>query len=588
MTQIDHSVTDENGTDQNSSASGVQALRHAPSDPDAPHVRRAVVRVDARDDRGALPRPWASLGYDEINWTYTAQGTRTLKTIGEFAETAYHVRPHYIFNSGTGLGLPHWGAGNVYHEDADGNPFYDFTIADQTYDTIVGAGHHPLVELAFTPRALVPEDRAKADFAFTPSPTLYSEYEAGWWSYPPKDYAKWGGLVAALAQHCRDRYGADEVSHWLWELWNEPDISYWRGTPEEFHELYAVTAAAVRSVLPEARVGGPAVTGGDQGAEFLRGFLAACADRDIPLDFVSFHTKGAHFTPWRTYGPIGAPAPERQSPSTAKMLREIDRALAVIEEFPQYTGLPAIVDECDASVPAHWGVYDNPNFAYRNTEYYPVFQVKLMKKVLDLNERHIAQVAEATTWSFSMEGERYFEGTRSFVTASGIEKPLMNGYRALAHLGDRRLAASSDAAVVVDDLAALGAGLTEEVDVLASAGSADGSVAVLVWRHADDQYASDEEPTVVDLRVDGLAAGEWTLQHWRIDAGHSNSHTVWQDLGAPQDPTPEQLATIIDRQGLERYADDTTVTVDEPGLSLTVELPLPAVSLLVLVPGTTA
>ena len=37
-------------TDQNSSSSAVQALRHAPSDPDAPHVREAVVRVDARDE----------------------------------------------------------------------------------------------------------------------------------------------------------------------------------------------------------------------------------------------------------------------------------------------------------------------------------------------------------------------------------------------------------------------------------------------------------------------------------------------------------------------------------------------------------
>ena len=572
-------------TDQNSSSSAVQALRHAPSDPDAPHVRAAVVRVDARDDRGALPRPWTSLGYDEINWTYTPQGTRTLKTIGAFAETAYHVRPHYIFNSGTGLGLPHWGAGNVYHEDADGNPFYDFTIADQTYDTIVAAGHHPLVELAFTPRALVPEERAKADFAFTASPTLYSEYEAGWWSYPPKDYAKWGGLVAALVAHCRDRYGAEEVSHWLWELWNEPDISYWRGTPEEFHELYAVTAAAVRGVLPEAKVGGPTVTGGDAGAVFLRGFLAACAERDLPLDFISFHTKGSHFTPWRTYGPIGAPAPEQQSPSTVKMLREIDRALAVIEEFPQYTGLPAIVDECDASVPAHWGVYDNPNFAYRNTEYYPVFQAKLMKKVLDLNEQHTAQVAEATTWSFSMEGERYFEGTRSFVTASGIEKPLMNAYRAFAHLGDRRIGATSDAAAATDDLPALGSGLPEEVDVLASRATADGRVAVLVWRHADDQYAADDAATPVELSVSGLAAGEWTVTHWRIDQGHSNSHTVWQDLGAPQDPTPEQLATIADRQGLERFADDVTRNVGDGGLDLRVELPLPALSLIVLTPA---
>ena len=76
---------------------------------------------------------------------------------------SYHVRPHYVFCSGSGFGIPHWGNGNVYHEDADGNPYYDFTIVDQTYDAIVGAGHHVLVELAFTPRDLVPPEADRAD-----------------------------------------------------------------------------------------------------------------------------------------------------------------------------------------------------------------------------------------------------------------------------------------------------------------------------------------------------------------------------------------------------------------------------------------
>ncbi|MFD3405805.1 glycoside hydrolase [Kribbella sp. NPDC058693] len=526
-------------------------------------TQTARVTVNAAADLGPLDRIWASLGYDEINWTYTPQGSRTLRTIGAFAETPYHVRPHNIFTSGTGLGLPHWGSGNVYHEDADGTPYYDFTIADLTYDAIVNAGHHPLVELGFTPLALVPE-YAKTEFAYEGSPSLYSEYEAGWWSYPPKDFGKFAGLVAALVEHVLDRYGSDEVQHWLWELWNEPDITYWRGTPEQYHDLYEQTAKAIRAVYPAAKVGGPAVTGG--GDAFLRDFLEACADRDLPVDFVSFHTKGAHFTPWRMYGPIGAPAPVQQSPSTAKMLREIDTALTVIDEFPQYAGKPVIVDECDASVPAHWGIYDNANFAYRNTEYYPVFQAQLMKQILELNERHTAKVHEATTWSFSMEGERYFEGTRSFVTASGIEKPLMNAYRAFARLGDRRLSA-------------VGTDLPDEIDAIASREGS--SISVLVWRHTDDQYAADAATIPVELELEGLEPGRWTVEHFRIDRDHSNSHTIWQGLGSPQDPTPEQLAVITARQGLERLCDDTPIDVDS-GCSLALELPLPSLSLVVL------
>lgn len=554
-------------------------------DPVAPHVRSATVTVDAASAGRPLTPIWASIGYDEINWTYTPTGKRLLKTIGDFSTTPFHVRPHYIFISGSGLGLPHWGSGNVYHEDEHGSPFYDFTIADQTYDVIVGAGHHVLVELGFTPRALLP-DHAFTELTITDSPTVYSAYEAGQWGYPPKDYDKWAGLVAALARHCLERYGRDEVSHWLWELWNEPDIFYWRGTREEFNRLYAVTVAAVRSVLPDAKVGGPAVTGGANGLEFLRDFLSYAEERELPLDFVSFHTKGSHFTPWRSYGPLGAEADEKQSPMTTKMLHEIRALLRVMAEYPRYAALPAIVDECDAGVPAHWGVYDNANFRFQNTEYYPVFQVNLMKKILDLNETEVASVAEATSWSFYFEGERYFEGTRALMTAGGVEKPFLNAYRMLALLGDTRIDAQSSAAWTVTQLdETVPASPPEEVDALATR-SEHGQLAVVVYRHADDQYQHDTENAAVSVEFSGLAAVGYTLRHYRIDRTHSNAHTVWQELGSPQDPSAEQLAAIHARQGLETFEADRCVAANDGSLTITLDLPLESASLLVLTPAT--
>jgi xylan 1,4-beta-xylosidase len=555
--------------------------RSAPSDPSAPHVESATVTVQADRDRGPLRRIWESFGYDEINWTYTPTGKRLLKTFAEFSGRSYYVRPHYVFCSGTGFGIPHWGNGNVYHEDAEGRPYYDFTIADQTYDAIVGAGHHVLVELAFTPRDLLPQEAD--NLVVESSPTVYSNYEAGTWAYPPRDYDKWGALIAAHVQHCLDRYGADEVNAWLWELWNEPDIFYWRGTPDQFYDLYTVTARAVRSVLPHAKVGGPAVTGG--GVEFLRGFLAHTSTHQTPLDFVSFHTKGSAFTPWRVYGPTGGPAPEQQNPSATKMLFEIRRMLRVIGEFEDYRSLPAIVDECDAGVPAHYSVYDNANFQFQNTEYYPVFQAKLFKKILDLNDVEPVAVDQATSWSFYFEGERYFEGTRAFLTAGGIEKPLLNAYRMMGRLGGTRVEATSTAAWPVTDLDSVnGRSMPEEVDALASRDE-DGTVAVVVWRHTDDQYRTAERETPVELTIKGLSAAAYTLQHFRIDADHSNAHTVWQAQGSPQDPTEEQLAAIKARQGLEELEPSSSVDASGSSVSLQVTLPLPAASLLLLTPN---
>ena len=41
-----------------------------------------------------------------------------------------------------------------------------------------------------------------------------------------------------------DRYGKNEVGSWYWELWNEPDAPYWKGTLQEFCKLYDYTTDA--------------------------------------------------------------------------------------------------------------------------------------------------------------------------------------------------------------------------------------------------------------------------------------------------------------------------------------------------------
>ena len=172
-----------------------------------------------------------------------------------------------------------------------------------------------------------------------------------------------------------------------------------------------------------------------------------------------------------------------------------------------------------------------------------------MKKVLDLNAQHTAKVHEATTWSFSMEGERYFEGTRSFVTAAGIEKPLMNAYRAFARLGRRRLAATSDQAADISDISALGNGLPEEIDVIA--GSDGDEITILVWRHTDDQYAADPATARVDLEVTGWipargpfsTSGSTTVTATVTRSGRSSAHPRIRRLNSSPPSPPAKVSS---------------------------------------------
>ena len=262
-----------------------------------------TVRVDCGTWKGPLRRIWTSFGYDELNWTYMPSGKRHLRTIGEFAEQPYYVRQHYIFNSGIGWSVPHWGAGNVYHEHPDGTPFYDFAIADQVYDAVVQAGHRPLVELAFTPRALVPEG-AEQRFAYEPSSTQGSPYEA----------------ACGRCHRATTPGSAASCARW--------------------------SSTASRATAPSTCAAGSGSCGTSRtsttgAAPPSSSFLAHCARQGTPLDFVSFHTKGARYTPWRVYGPLGGPAPQRQLPSTLRMLREVRAALDAVNEHPRFRELPA-------------------------------------------------------------------------------------------------------------------------------------------------------------------------------------------------------------------------------------------------------
>src|ERR1035437_7126393 len=106
----------------------------------------------------------------------------------------------------------------------------------------------------------------------------FSQYYLGW-AYPPKDYAKWAELANQWVKHAVAKYGRAEVESWYWEVWNEPDIAYWHGTPEEYDQLYDFTADAVKRALPTAKIGGPATTGPNtpRAAIFLRQFLEHCS-----------------------------------------------------------------------------------------------------------------------------------------------------------------------------------------------------------------------------------------------------------------------------------------------------------------------
>ena len=123
---------------------------------------------------------------------------------------------------------------------------YNFSYVDQIYDGLLAEGVKPYVELSFMPRKMAADPNLTQPFWYKPVVS------------PPKDYAVWDAMMRALAAHVVARYGIDEVTTWKFEVWNEPNLDFWGGSPKQatYFELYDHTARALKSVSPRLQVGG--------------------------------------------------------------------------------------------------------------------------------------------------------------------------------------------------------------------------------------------------------------------------------------------------------------------------------------------
>jgi xylan 1,4-beta-xylosidase len=527
-----------------------------------------VIRVDAGKSAGPLKPVWRFFGADEPNYAYMRHGQKLITELGRLAPRKIFYRAHNLLTSGDGTPALKWGSTNAYREDARGNPIYDWTIVDRIFDTYLERGVKPYVEIGFMPKdlSIKPEPY---QHTWTPA-AKYDEIYRGW-TYPPKDYKKWGDLAYAWVLHAVEKYGRAEVEQWYWEVWNEANISYWRGTPEEFRKLHDYAIDGVRRALPTARVGGPDTAG--HGGQFtrdffehaLRGINYATGRVGTPLDFVSFHAKGR---PTFLDGHVRM--------GIASQLATIDEGFRLIASYPELKGTPIVIGESD---PDGCAACQGPQLGYRNTTMYSSYTAASFARKHDLADRHGVNLEGVLTWAFEFEDQPYFAGFRVLAT-NGIDQPVMNVFRMFSRMGARRLAVTSDGAVPLD--AMMKDGVRGRPDVSALASRDDNRLTVLAWHYHDDDVAGPAAE--VELAIDRLAMkqGRARLQHFRIDAEHSNAYTMWQRMGSPSTPTPEQYAQLEKAGQLAAMRGPATIDVADSRATVRLVLPRQAVSLLVI------
>jgi len=511
---------------------------------------------------------WNFFGYDEPNYTYAANGRKLLREIAGLNSTPAHIRVHNILTSGDGSGSLKWGSTNAYTEDASGKPVYDWKIVDRIFDTFHEAGLNPLVEIGFMPQALSTHPEPyRHNF---PNGSVFTG-----WAYPPKDYDKWAELVFQFAKHLRDRYGDAEVKTWLWEVWNEPDIDYWKGTHEEYFKLYDYSVDAVLRAIPHAKIGGPDATGiSERSAQFLKEFLEHCdtgrnyatGKRGAPLEFIAFHPKGS--PTWQV---------DHVQMGISAQLKAVERGFKIVGGSARWRNTPIILGEWDPEGCAACSAQKNPGNGYRNGPLYAAYTAEALSQTLTLAEREHVKLEGIVTWAFEFEEQPYFAGFRELAT-NGLDKPVFNAFRMFGLLHQERVAVDNPSALATEQIVA--EGVRTKPDVRAIATRSDHGLQILIWNYHDDDVSA--EAASIDLTIDDLPKDilQALVEHFRVDGNHSNAFAAWKAQGSPEAPSVGQYQELESAGQLQLMTSPKWVQLGRGMAQVNFELPRQALSLI--------
>jgi xylan 1,4-beta-xylosidase len=441
-----------------------------------------AIVIDAAAPRHPLPHFWEKMFGSGRAILSLREGYRAdLHSVKQITDFDY-VRFHAIFHDEVG----------IYSEDNKGRPLYNFSYIDQIYDGLLAQGVRPFVEISFMPYKLAAKDSIQA-FWYKPNVS------------PPKDWSRWDDLVTAFTHHLVDRYGLDEVSQWYFEVWNEPNIDFWAGDPKQdtYWELYDHTALAVKKVNEKLRIGGPATAQ----AAWVDALIRHCAEKHIPLDYVSTHVY-ANDLAKDVFGT------QENIPRDRMVCRAVDKVHNQIKN----SSMPKL--------PLIWSEF---NASYKNEP--EVTDATYMGPWLaDMIRQCDGLVDVMSYWSFSDVFEEQgvvktpFYGGYGLIAEDSIPKPAFNAFKLLHKLGEERIQLDSDFAL-----------LTRRKD---------GALVLAVWNYAEPGQTGS--PKTISLSFKSKAR-EAVIS--RVDSEHGDVHPAYEKMGSPQYPTQKQIQEL--RQAAE-------------------------------------
>ncbi|OCT15191.1 hypothetical protein A8709_13895 [Paenibacillus pectinilyticus] len=495
--------------------------------------RSVTCTVDAGASKGKLRQSWKRL----MTFGYAPHGLRKdfrrqLRTLQQDIGFEY-VRFHGIFADEL----------LVYNEATSGKPYYNFNHVDTLLDGLLEEDVRPFLELGFMPSLLAS-----------------AEGDIFWWKAnvtPPKSMDRWLDMVEAFVRHIINRYGMAEVSRWYFEFWNEPDVegAFWKGTREEFFELFKATFSRIKSISPMLKVGGFGNLCLFSGDSWLRSFVSYAREHGIELDFFSFHAYQLAIAPHD----IEDEKLQLNAMQTLNFQEDLSELISanpyarlgdedVIERAVKQT------IEWAAELPMkereYWITEWNGNIDCRDlihdTCYMAAFIVKTALQCGYLVEGMGFWTATDLHEEFQLP-QPLFHGGFGLLTYNGIKKSGFHAFAFLARLGDE---------IVM-----------QREGIIVTRRGEDYQILLYNYCHYNELYNqfdysqvtsknrygifNDAAPNRFGLRLEELN-GHYRMEQMRVNRKHGSSFDAWVEMGAPDELTVEGRA-YLDRMAQPQY-----------------------------------
>lgn len=455
-----------------------------------------IIKTDFRSVKGDLDSMSKEcIGAGRANEGLRADWQQQLATVRKECGFKY-IRMHGLLTDDMG----------VYKEDMKGNPEYNFQYIDVLYDYILSIGMKPFVELGFMPSALA-----------SGSQTIF------WWRgniTPPKDYNKWKDLISSLTRHFTDRYGAEEVKTWYFEVWNEPNLSgFWSGTQEEYFKLYKYSVNAIKGVNYEYKVGGPATAG----AAWVPEMISFCSQNELPLDFISTHSYGVKQGYLDEFGSTGTILDKNEWSVSGDVLNSHKQITN--SKMPN---LELHYTEWSSSYTPADPIHDS----YHQAAY-------ILEKIKQVGDAVNSMSYWVFTDIFEEAGPRFtpFHGGFGLLNYQGIKKPAFYAYSFLNKLGETELINADSSSWVCKN--------------------SKGDIQVLFWdfsnTHPGDSVNNQEyyirnlpanTKGKVKLEISGIPKGRYQMEIYNIGYKVNDPFSTYLLMNKPKQLSRQQVDLI--------------------------------------------